>query len=233
MEAIILAGGLGTRLRSRLADRPKPMALINGRPFLQILLDRLVEAQFDHILISVGHLREVIIKAFADQYRGVRLHYVVEESPLGTGGAIRNSLEFATESSLLVLNGDTYIDVDYRLLFSTHSSTARPMTMTLVHAADMGRYGGVRVSQGEVAGFIEKGRTGAGWINAGVYVLDRAFPWPELLPSRFSFELDVLAPNISKIRPAAFVCNGRFLDIGLPDDLDKAQTTLGGLEALE
>jgi D-glycero-alpha-D-manno-heptose 1-phosphate guanylyltransferase len=228
MEAVILAGGLGTRLGSRLSDLPKPMAPIGGRPFLALLLDQLVAAGCGRALLSVGHMREVILDVFQESYRGMPLQYVIEQTPLGTGGAIRLALTQANEPSVIVLNGDTYLDLDLAAIDTHHKSAGRPMTMAITQVADTSRYGGVIVEDGLVAGFIEKGRQGPGWINAGVYGLNRHFPWPEDLPPRFSFETDVLGRFIDRIQPSAFPCDGYFLDIGIPEDLDRAQTDLGG-----
>ncbi|HWE83991.1 MAG TPA: nucleotidyltransferase family protein [Terracidiphilus sp.] len=226
MEAIILAGGLGTRLQSRLIDLPKAMAPVAGRPFLQILLDRLVDAGCNRVILCVGHLRQVIVNSFGVSYRGVPISYAIEESPLGTGGAIRLGLEKGTEDSLLVLNGDTFLQVDFAQLCRAHETALRPLTMAITPVDNVSRYGGVIFEQGCVAGFAEKGGAGPGWINAGTYVISRAFPWPEDLPDRFSFESDVLAPHLATLRPAAFLCRGYFLDIGVPEDLDRAQTEL-------
>ena len=228
MEAVILAGGLGTRLSSRLKDLPKCMAPVGGRPFLTLLLDQLIAAGCGRVILSVGHLRDVILEAFQESYRGIPLHYVIEAAPLGTGGAIRMALSHAHEPSVPVLNGDTYLDVDFSAIADLHRSAGRPMTMAVTQVKDTARYGGVLIDGERVSGFVEKGRQGPGWINAGVYVLDRNFPWPEGLPSRFSFETDLLAPSLDRIRPAAFPCNGYFLDIGVPEDLDRAQVELGG-----
>lgn len=226
MEAIILAGGLGSRLSSRIRDIPKPMAPVAGRPFLFILLDQLIRGGCERIVLSVGHLREVIINAVGISYKGIPVQYAVEETPLGTGGALRLAMSRAVEPTVLVLNGDTYVDVDYSAILSLHRSARRTMVVTVTEVQDTGRYGGVVIEDGHVAGFIEKGQTGPGWINAGVYAIDREFPWPESLESRFSFEKDWLVPNIKHLRPPAYRCHGRFLDIGVPEDLDLAQIKL-------
>lgn len=226
MEAIILAGGLGTRLRSRLSDLPKSMAAIGGRPFLSILLDQALHRGCSRIILSVGYRHKAILDAFGESYRGVELDYVVEETPLGTGGGIRLALQHAKDSSVLVMNGDTYLDVDFQVLHSTHATASRPMTMAVTRVNDMARYGGVAIHDGYVVGFTEKGRTGSGWINGGVYVINRSFPWPEGLPPSFSFESDVLGRFLADLRPVAFHCTGQFLDIGTPEDLDRAQSEL-------
>jgi len=227
MEAIVLAGGLGTRLASRLNQTPKPMAQIGGRPFLEILLDQLITAGCNRIILSVGHLGDVILQRFQNRYRDVPIDYAFEETPLGTGGAIRLALGKAREPSVLVVNGDTYLDADHSALARFHRSLGRPLTMSVVRVDDTARYGGVLIEDQVISGFFEKGRTGPGWINGGLYAIEKSFLWYADLPSRFSFETDVLVPFLSEIRPAAFHCGGYFLDIGIPADLDRAQVELG------
>jgi D-glycero-alpha-D-manno-heptose 1-phosphate guanylyltransferase len=223
MEAIILAGGFGTRLNSRLVNLPKAMAPVAGRPFLEILMDQLIASGCSRIILSVGHLRQVILHAFREEYRGVPIDYAIEEEPLGTGGAIRFALGQAKEPSALVVNGDTYLSADYDAMLSLHREKARPMTMAVAYVQDIARYGGAIVEDGRVVSFLEKGKKGPGWINAGSYILSREFPWPEGLGARFSFETDVIAPYLSDLRPAAYRCTNNFLDIGIPEDLDRAQ----------
>ncbi|HEX4285728.1 MAG TPA: sugar phosphate nucleotidyltransferase, partial [Terracidiphilus sp.] len=128
MEAIILAGGLGTRLSSRLANVPKSMAPIGGRPFIKILLDQLIAAGFGRVTLSVGHLRHVLQEELRDNYRGLRVDYAVEMTPLGTGGAIRNALHDVEEASVLIVNGDTYLSADFAALMAFHRSSGRPMS---------------------------------------------------------------------------------------------------------
>ena len=223
MEAIILAGGFGTRLQSRLDGIPKPMVQVAGQPFLQILVDRLVDSGFGRVILSVGHLASVIQDHFGNAWRGVPVDYVVEDAPLGTGGAIRKSMERVSEPEAFVLNGDTWLEVDYRAMNAAHFALRRTITLALAHVPDTSRYGGVELKDDRVAGFIEKGRTGPGWINGGVYILARDFPWPENLPGRFSFEIDILLPLLPSLNHAVYVSSGRFIDIGVPEDLDRAQ----------
>jgi len=226
MEAIILAGGLGTRLSSRLSDLPKAMAPVAGRPFLEILLNQLLNAGCNRVILSVGHRRQAIIQTFGDSFQGMPLHYVIETAPLGTGGAIRLSLQHARENPVLILNGDTFLDINFADMLSLHAIGGRPMTLAVTQVQEMGRYGGVLIDGQYVVGFIEKGRIGPGWINGGVYAMNRDFPWPESLPLQFSFELDVLANCLDRLHPAVFKCTGKFLDIGTPEDLDRAQIEL-------
>jgi D-glycero-alpha-D-manno-heptose 1-phosphate guanylyltransferase len=226
MEAMILAGGLGTRLKSKLDGVPKAMAPIAGRPFLEILLGQLACAGCARAVLSVGHLRDAIQNHFGGNFRGMALDYVVEETPLGTGGAIRKALLEAREESVLVLNGDTFLAADYGAMLEFHRAEKGRLTMAVTHQPDVSRYGGVVLDGKRIAGFVEKGRSGPGWINAGAYVLQRETQWPTDLPERFSFEMDYLVPKIGSLGAVAFEVVGFFLDIGVPEDLERAQTEL-------
>ena len=226
MEAIVLAGGFGTRLASRLQGIPKPMAPVAGRPFLEILLNQLRRSGCERVLLSVGYLHQQIQNHFGKTWHGLRLDYVVEETPLGTGGAIRAALAQATEEAVLVLNGDTFLQADYAAMLAFHKAEGTSMTMAVTHQSDIARYGGVLIEGKRIVGYQEKGRSGPGWINAGAYVLERSLQWPENLPERFSFETDFLVPEVGRLVPAACQVDGFFLDIGVPEDLDRAQTAL-------
>jgi D-glycero-alpha-D-manno-heptose 1-phosphate guanylyltransferase len=224
MEAIILAGGFGTRLKSRISGIPKPMAPVAGRPFLEYLLDGLADAGFSRVLLSVGYLGEVVRNHFGGRWRDICLEYVKEESPLGTGGAIRTAMKYISGSTVFVLNGDTWFPVDYGEMDALHRSSEAFLSIALSRVADTARYGGVDLNGNRIAGFIEKGRSGPGWINAGVYMLSRDFPWPGGLPEKFSFEIDVLYPLLPSLRHSVVLSDAYFLDIGVPEDFDRAQT---------
>lgn len=226
MEAIVLAGGFGTRLKGVLQGVPKPMAPVAGRPFLEFLLNQLAQARCARVILSVGYLHNVIEDHFGSAWRGVEIDYAIEDAPLGTGGAIRAALVKADEEDVLVLNGDTFLDADYSEMMRFHAAQAAPMTMAVTHKADIARYGGVLLDGDRITGFEEKGRTGPGWINAGAYVISRGLAWPPDLPEKFSFETDFLAPGIGCLGPAAYKVEGFFLDIGVPEDLERAQTEL-------
>jgi D-glycero-alpha-D-manno-heptose 1-phosphate guanylyltransferase len=229
MEAIVLAGGLGTRLASKLDGIPKAMAPVAGRPFLEILLNQLKRAGCTRALLSVGHLHATIQNHFGASFRGMPLDYVIEDVPLGTGGAIRKTLTHTAEENVLVLNGDTFLSADYAAMLRFHEDEHGPLTIAITHQLDVARFGGVLVEGKRIVGFQEKGRSGPGFINAGAYALRRAMPWPPNLSEKFSFEVDFLAPQIERLAPAAYEVDGFFLDIGVPEDLDRAQTELAGL----
>jgi D-glycero-alpha-D-manno-heptose 1-phosphate guanylyltransferase len=222
MEAIVLAGGLGTRLNGV----PKPMAPVSGRPFLEILLNQVRRSGCSRVLLSVGHLHEVIQDHFGASFDGMPLDYVVEKVPLGTGGAIRAALSEATEETVLILNGDTFLQMDYAAQLKFHAAEAADLTIAITRQLDIARYGGVVVREKRIVGFEEKGLSGPGLINAGVYALQRNLQWPQSLPEKFSFETDFLGPELARLAPAAYEVNGFFLDIGVPEDLDRAQSDL-------
>ena len=226
MESIVLAGGLGTRLASQVSNLPKAMAPIAGRPFLEIILRQLERAGCARTILAVGYLHAVIEEHFDRSFGGMRLEYAVEATPLGTGGAIRNAMTMADEESVLILNGDTFLDADYAAMLRFHENEGAAMSMAITRQDDIARYGGVVVSGRRIVGFEEKGRSGPGTINAGAYVLRRDLFWPASLGARFSFESDFVMPEIRRLAPAAFPVEGFFLDIGVPEDLDRAQTQL-------
>ncbi len=226
MEAIILVGGLGTRLAARVQGLPKAMAPVGARPFLEILLRQLERSGVTRVVLSVGYLRAAIEEHFGAEFAGLRLDYAVEETPLGTGGAIRNALALAQEDAVLVLNGDTFLDADFAAMMRFHRDEGAAMTMAVKRQADIARYGGVVMRGKRIVGFEEKGRSGPGWINAGAYVIEKGLQWPLALPEKFSFESDVLERDIARIVSAAYRVNGVFLDIGVPEDFDRAQIEL-------
>lgn len=218
------------RLAAKLQGVPKPMAPVGGRPFLEILLNQLRHAGCTRVILSVGHLHHVIQNHFGATWRGMRLDYEIEKTPLGTGGAIRSALVHAVGENVLVLNGDTYLQADYAAMMRFHAMEGAKMTMAVTHLDDVGRYGGVVIDETRIVGFEEKGRSGPGWINAGSYVLNRELKWPGGLAEKFSFETDFLATEIEWLTPAAYKVEGIFLDIGVPEDLERAQTDLTAIE---
>lgn len=224
-EAIILAGGFGTRLRTVVSDVPKPMAPVAGRPFLAYLLDDLVRQGYRHVVLATGYMHEKVEEYFGHHYHDLAIDYAHEATPLGTGGAIVNALQHCTEERVTVLNGDTFFRIDHDLMLNADDPSCRLM-IVLRHVPDAGRYGSVEVDpQGLITAFREKDPSaGAGLINGGIYRLDRTLlaPWPVGQP--FSFEKDVLQPLRETFR--AYVSDTYFIDIGVPEDYARAQTEL-------
>ena len=228
MKAIVLAGGLGTRLAHVTGEIPKPMAPVGSRPFLEYLLDYLVEQGTEAAILAVSYKWEVIREHFGTVYRGMPLDYSVEDEPLGTGGAIRQALEFFANDDVVVLNGDTLFHVDLKGMENNHRSSGARLSVALKQVADCGRFGRVEVSaDGVIASFLEKTTSGPGWINGGVYLLNRELFTDFPMPARFSFEQDLVEPNIDRIRPRAFQSDAYFIDMGIPEDYERAQREIG------
>jgi len=223
VQAIVLAGGLGTRLRGVVPDLPKPLAPVAGRPFLAIVLEQLRAQGFALAVLSVGYRHELIRAAFGDRFDGLALRYAVEDRPLGTGGAIRLAARQCSETDVFVLNGDSYTDLDFADMQARHREAEVPLTIGAVEVPDAARYGRVLVQDSRVAGFAEKGAAGPGLINAGIYLMRRNLLEMPDLPEVFSFERDILEARLSDLSPLAYTTRGRFIDIGVPEDYARAQ----------
>jgi NDP-sugar pyrophosphorylase family protein len=224
VTAAILAGGLGTRLRSVVADRPKVLAPVGGRPFLRYLLDQLAAAAIPKVVLLTGHGAGQVREAIGDTHGGLRLVYSAEPAPLGTGGALRHALPHLSGPAVLLLNGDSYCDVDLEEFARFHRAEPAGVGMVLVRVPDASRFGRVRLGRtGRVIRFEEKAATRApGWINAGVYLLDRALV-AELPAGRLSLEHDLLPGWVARRHVRGFRCEGRFLDIGTPRSYAEAE----------
>ena len=228
-DVIILAGGLGTRLRTVVSDLPKPMAPVNGRPFLAYLMDYWISQGVKNFVLSVGYLSEKICDYFGQSYRGCSIKYVYEEFPLGTGGGLKKvlfSLEWQ-QDHVIVINGDTWYEVDLKEMAEEGAFTKQPMVMTLKPNKKNDRYGGVQIVEGRVISFgqASKGNT---LINAGCYLLSISQIKAKMitLPEKFSLEHDLLIGMAEKREIAANVQDVKFLDIGVPDDYKKASIYL-------
>ena len=227
MEAIVLAGGFGTRLKQVVPDLPKPMAPVAGRPFLEILLTSLARKGFRRVVLSLGYMAEKVTSHFDDHFAGMELIFTIENTPLGTGGAIRHALTLCMSDHVFVFNGDTFLDLEATGV-EAHWQRHHAPIIVAREVPDTTRYGRLDANCGRVLGFAEKGMNGAGLINAGSYVLPanilNVFP----LGEPFSLEADFLAKVVDKQRFDLFVTNGHFIDIGVPEDYARAQTELAG-----
>jgi len=234
MEVIILAGGLGTRLRSVVSEVPKCMAPVAGKPFLWYLLKYLTRFDVDRVILSVGYLREVIFK-WIDEVKDefpFEFDYAIEEQPLGTGGGIKLALEKANDERVFVLNGDTFFDVDLMQLYDAHMIGRKAITLALKPMKRFDRYGTVNYRPniepqiGTILSFNEKQYCEEGLINGGVYVISKDAPIFEGLGEKFSFETAVLEPQCARHQLLGVVQNGYFIDIGIPDDYQRAQVEM-------
>lgn len=222
MKAIILAGGSGTRLQSVVWDVPKPMAPVNGRPFLEFLIKRLVDSGITEIILSIGYLHEKIISYFGDgSLFGASISYCVESEPLGTGGAIRESLKILDAETALIMNGDTFSSVDTNSLASFHSNMKAMVSMAVVPISDASRYGTVLVTpEGRVKLFLEKQAIGSNLVNSGTYICNNSL-LDLFSTGNVSFENDILPIIINKGLLAAQIQDVPFIDIGIPEDYQK------------
>ncbi|MBI5643609.1 MAG: nucleotidyltransferase family protein [Deltaproteobacteria bacterium] len=228
MEAIVLAGGFGTRLSSVVKDVPKPMAEVAGAPFLAYLMDYLNTQKVGKAVLSVGYKHEVIEDYFGRRFKGVAIEYAVEDTALGTGGAIRRALEKISDETPVILNGDTLFRVDLSGALDCHRLSGAVLTMALKRVAENDRYGSVMLDGNRITGFREKtGEKEDSFINGGVYVINREiFGLFKESREKFSFELDFLQKNIPLMNAVAYISNKYFIDIGIPRDYAKARKEL-------
>ena len=242
MEVIVLAGGLGTRLRSVVHEIPKCLAPIGSKPFLGFLLDWLGKYPVGHVVFSVGYLREQVIDYVKSREWPFSYDFAIEEMPLGTGGGIRLALGKCRENQVFVVNGDTFFPVDLNAVSCTH-----PVTLALKPMKDFDRYGAVEIAG--LAGndgpsypaptghlitrFHEKQHCDEGLINGGVYLLDRSKLDLSILPEKFSFEKEVLEPGASIGEIGGWVSDAYFIDIGIPEDYQKAQWAIPAWFAIQ
>lgn len=225
-EAIILAGGKGTRLQSVVSDIPKPMALIGDIPFLEYLLNYLNSYKIEHAILSVGYKWEAIHEYFGDEFKSIRLSYAVEEEALGTGGGIKLAMRKAEGDHIYVLNGDTFFDVDLHDLSEFYFAHESDMAITVKRKKDFFRYGTVKLDICKVIGFQEKKPVKSGLINGGVYIMQKGLFERYEMPDKFSLENDLLEKHLDSLKICAMRCTEYFIDIGIPVDYEKAQKDL-------
>jgi len=228
MEAIILAGGLGTRLRSVINEVPKPMAPVANRPFLDYIFYYLKNEGVKKVILAVGYKWEMIRDRYEDKANtfGLEIEYSVETEPLGTGGAIFKAAEKATDNGFFIINGDTSFEIKLAELknFALEKNAGIALALKEINGAN--RYGSVKCTdQGQVLSFIEKSDThqDSSLINGGVYFIQKKLIDQFTLPLKFSFETDFMQSKLSEINAYAKKFNAAFIDIGIPEDYYKAQ----------
>jgi len=223
MEAVILAGGSGTRLRDVVKDIPKPMALVNGRPFLQYLLSWISSfSHIERIILAVGYRSASISEYFGDRYHEISLVYAEESKPLGTGGAIKFAIQKCSGESILIINGDTFFPVDLNSFSAFHTKSKNSISLALKPMKDFSRYGAVVCKDDTITGFREKKLCDEGLINGGIYLINKAFFKSLNLPEVFSFESEVLEKLAGSSLLKCMIFGVPFIDIGTPEDYFKA-----------
>ncbi len=231
--AIILAGGFGTRLQSVVSDLPKPMAPVNDQPFLNYQLNYLKHYGIKKVILSLGYLPEKIKDFYGDNFNGIKIDYVIEKEPLGTGGGIRLALEKCDEERVFVLNGDSFFDVDVNEFFKLHSNNNSDISLALRKVNNAERYGTIEKNKdNRIISFKEKsGEVKEGTINGGVYILNKKI-YSALTPANknFSIEKDFFEKQLQSVKISGFEFEGYFIDIGIPEDYTKAQHDFKGFK---
>lgn len=231
--AIILAGGYGTRLQSVVHDVPKPMAPVGGLPFLNYQLKFLKHHGINKVILSVGHLASIIQDYYKSSFEGISIQYAIEKKPMGTGGGIRLALEKSTENNVLILNGDSFFDMDPGKFFQLHIQYEAQISLALRKVNDASRYGTITLGNNKrITTFVEKGSTSQeGLINAGIYILNRDVFLRNTVPNvSFSIEKDFFEKQIEHLDIKGFEFEGYFIDIGIPADYEKAQDDFKGFK---
>jgi mannose-1-phosphate guanylyltransferase len=232
-DAIVLCGGAGTRLRSVTGDAPKSLATIGERPFLEILLNQLRRHGFEHVILAIGYQRDLIRSHFEKRAHNVSLEYSIESTPLGTGGALRNALDFVKSESVLIMNGDSYTDADLSGFVSDHRRSQADLSVLVVPNDGRTDCGLVSVNpDGKVMGFKEKqSATGMQYVNAGIYMVNRKVLYEMPPNQRVSLEEELFPRLLAEGKNIrAFHHSGSCIDIGTPGRYLQAQETLANVE---
>lgn len=231
ITAAILAGGLGTRLRLVVADRPKALAKISDRPFLTYLLDQVITAGIQHVVLCSGYMGGQLKDTLGNSYGPLQLTYSQESEPLGTAGALRLALPLLQSDPVLVMNGDSYCQADLPQFFAWHQTVNADASLYLIKVSDSKRYGRVHVNEnGHILRFEEKGqKADPGWVNAGVYLLSKNFVADIPTGRVVSIEKEIFPRWIGQAF-YGYCGSGHFLDIGTPESYAQAEVFLGQIE---
>ena len=225
-EAIILAGGFGTRLREVVQDVPKPLAPVNNKPFLDYTLRHLAHFGITHVVLSVGYMHDKIKMHYGNTFEGINIDYSIEEEPLGTGGGIRLAMQKCQTYDVLVLNGDSFFDINIISFYNRHSDYAADASIALRRVDNAARYGIISLGEfDKITSFKEKSSTEKpGFINGGIYILcPETYINETPADKNFSIEKDFFEKKLSKMNLYGFAYDGYFIDIGVPDDYKQAQ----------
>lgn len=226
-ECIVLAGGLGTRLRSVVADKPKCMAPLGEHPFLYYLLQYLHQQGITHAVLSLGYLSEQVISWCNSMDLPLRVSFTVEPEPLGTGGGILHALPALEGKEVFIVNGDTYFDVNLSAFHQFHTAHQSPLSLALKPMQQFDRYGSIELDAAErISAFHEKQFCTEGLINGGIYLTSTDFLNSLSLPEKFSFEKEVLEPGAATSSLYGFISDTYFIDIGIPEDYEAAKKVL-------
>jgi D-glycero-alpha-D-manno-heptose 1-phosphate guanylyltransferase len=223
-ECIILAGGLGTRLHHLITGLPKCLAPVGDQPFLKYLLDYLIAQKTDHFVFSLGYRAEQVVDYVRDHFPGIKTTFVLEENPLGTGGAIKKSLDSCHSECVFVVNADTFFPISLDRLEGFQKNRKAKISLGLKPMLNPDRYGTVITdADSRIKAFREKEKKEYGLINGGIYCIERKWMQDQPLPEVFSFEKDLMEIQTSKAEIFGMVSDVPFIDIGVPEDYDRAE----------
>jgi|TARA_B100000315_G_C14585787_1_gene592939 D-glycero-alpha-D-manno-heptose 1-phosphate guanylyltransferase len=226
MEAIILAGGFGKRLKSKVRDIPKPMAPVNNRPFLDYLLDYLIKNKIKQIIFSVYYKYDLIKDYYRSSYKGMNISYSIDNEALGTGGAIMAALLKSKNENVFIINGDTFFNVKLSNLFNNHVDNNNDITLSLKSMTNFKRYGFVETdTRGQVHSFREKEYRNYGEIDGGIYLIKRNIFHSLKRRKKFSFN-EFIMDNLKQLKVGSILFDELFIDIGLPEDYEQAHIIL-------
>ena len=229
VQAIILAGGFGTRLRTVVSDLPKCMAPVAGKPFLYYVIDHLQKQGVKKFIFSLGYMSETIQIFLQENYPILDYQLSIEEEPLGTGGAIYKACTMATEPTVLALNGDTLFSINVQQILELHNNKQSSFTICLKPMQQFDRYGLVKMDANNcITSFEEKKWNDEGLINGGVYAVDRTKFLAQPFAEKFSIEKDYLELLVGEGNFYGLIQDAYFIDIGIPEDFERAQTEIGG-----
>jgi D-glycero-alpha-D-manno-heptose 1-phosphate guanylyltransferase len=231
-DVIILSGGFGTRLKGVIGDVPKPMAQIAGRPFLELLLRQVKRQGFSRVILSVGYKQEVIREHFGNQALGLRVFYSIEDSPLGTGGALKEAGRCLETEAALVMNGDSYTDADLARLVREHAVNDADVTVVVIPETRSDAGSVVLGEDGQVRAFAEKRAIpGSRYLSAGIYMLNRDLLAGLPVGVKLSLEEQLFPQWLAASKKImGFVYNGPCIDIGTPERFQIAQNALEKME---
>ncbi len=219
MDAVILVGGKGTRLQSVVSDRPKPLATVAGLPFLHHILQALEESGVvTRVFLAAGFLADQVKEYVQSASWSFPVEVLIEEKPLGTGGAVKSAWPYMNSDQVLVMNGDSFLDVDLQKMAKAHQGG---ITIACLQVADAARYGKVELEKEQITAFREKGASGPGYINGGIYIIDRSVDFSSF-PEAFSIERDFFPAFVGK-GLLGWPCQEVFIDIGTPETYQEAQ----------
>lgn len=224
INVVILAGGLGTRIQPAVMGKPKVLAEVRKHPFLEYLLYQLDKASFKKVILCTGYLGSQIEKTFGKRYKGLRLYYSQEKTPLGTAGCLRKALPLLNSETILVMNGDSFCEVNFKKFWQFHLGKKSKASLVFSRVSDTSRFGKVELgSDDSIIGFQEKkAGSGAGFINAGIYLINKALIEKIPASKKISIEKEVFPQWINK-GFYGYTGDNNFIDIGTPKSYAEAE----------